>query len=95
MQIAATGMQAAFKRLDVAAHDIANATTPNYGHYTPHQSDRSPNGTALDSLSRSSAPTELAHEFGEALSSKHSNAANAKAFKVQDRMVGALLDIFA
>lgn len=95
MQIAASGMQASVQRLNVAAHDIANATTPQYRQYTPHQTDRSPNGTALDSISRSSAPTELAHEFGEAITSKHSNAANAKAFKVQDRMVGALLDIFA
>lgn len=101
VSIPTTGISASFSTLSVAAHDIANVNTPGYKQSIPHQSELKGGGTSLLSLSQNNASTtadsdtDIATEMTELKNSEYSVKANSAVIKVQNRMMGALLDIFA
>jgi flagellar hook protein FlgE len=96
-----SGMQAAIVQQSVSAHDVANINTDGFGQYTAHQTDMKPAGTRVSNISRqpnsadNPSTTELATEAVEQKESLNNLKANSAVIKVQDRMMGALLDIFA
>lgn len=96
-----SGMQAAITRQAVSSHDVANINTEGFGQYTPYQTDTSPSGTRTSYIRRESnsaeAPsnTDLATEAVEQKESLANLKANSTVMRVQDKMTGALLDIFA
>ncbi len=96
-----SGMQAAITRQSVSAHDVANINTDGFGQYTAHQTDMKPSGTRVSHISRQpNSPgnlsnTEFATEAVEQKESLNNLKANSAVIKVQNRMMGALLDIFA
>jgi flagellar hook protein FlgE len=96
-----SGMQAAIIRQSVSAHDIANINTEGFGQYTAHQTDIKPSGTRVSNISRepnspgNPSNTELTTEAVEQKESLNNLKANSAVIKVQDKMMGALLDIFA
>lgn len=96
-----SGIQAAITRQSVSAHDIANINTDGFGQYTAHQSDMKPAGTRVSHISRQPnsadnlSTTDFATEAIKQKESLNNLKANCAVIKVQDRMIGALLDIFA
>jgi flagellar hook protein FlgE len=96
-----SGMQAALLQQSVSAHDVANINTDGFRQYTAHQTDMKPSGTRVSNISRepnrpgSPSTTEFATEAVEQKESLNNLKANSAVIKVQDRMMGALLDIFA
>lgn len=101
LSIPTSGISASVSRLAVAAHDIANVNTPGYRQSIPLQAESQGGGTSLISLSQNTSTTaadsdtDLATEMTELKTSEHSVKANSAVIKVQNRMMGALLDIFA
>ncbi|HEX2957135.1 MAG TPA: hypothetical protein VHO70_09890 [Chitinispirillaceae bacterium] len=97
----ASGMQAAITRQSVSAHDVANSNTDGFGQYTAYQTDMKPAGTRVSHISRQPnnagnlSTTDFSTEAVEQKESLNNLKANAAVVKVQDRMMGALLDIFA
>jgi len=96
-----SGMQAAITRLSVSAHDVANINTDGFGQYTANQTDISPSGTRISNIRREvnsgegASNTDLATEAIEQKESVASFKANSAVIRVQEKMMGALLDIFA
>ncbi|MBN1603566.1 MAG: hypothetical protein JW915_18290 [Chitinispirillaceae bacterium] len=96
-----SGMQAAMTRQSVSAHDVANSNTDGFGQYTAYQTNMKPSGTRVSHIARelnnSEMPsgTDYATEAVEQKESLNNLKANSAVFKVQDRITGALLDIFA
>jgi flagellar hook protein FlgE len=96
-----SGMQAAITRQSVSAHDVANINTDGFGQYSAHQTDMKPAGTRVSHISRelnsseNPSNTDFATEAVEQKESLNDLKANTAVIKVQDRMTGALLDIFA
>lgn len=85
-------------RQSVSAHDVANSNTDGFGQYTAYQTDMKPSGTRLSHITRDSempSGTDYATEAVEQKESLNNLKANSAVFKVQDRMTGTLLDIFA
>ncbi len=50
LRISLSGVQAGLRRLDVAADNVANSTTPGFKRSRVHQSDLRPGGTSVDSV---------------------------------------------
>jgi flagellar basal body rod protein FlgG len=92
-------MHTALQRHDLTAHDVANSTTPGFEQRRPHQTDMRPAGVRIAHVSRTPNPdprlsnTDLATEAAEQIQNKHTLAANARAARVQDRMVGEIIDL--
>jgi flagellar basal body rod protein FlgB len=94
-------MQAAITRQSVSAHDVANINTDGFGQYSAYQTDMNPSGTRVSHIGRElnsidrPSNTDFATEAVEQKESLNDLKANSAVIKVQDRMMGALLDIFA
>jgi flagellar hook protein FlgE len=94
-----SGMQTYMTRHDVTAHNVANVNTPGFEAQNANQAEQAPAGVTITSITRTPNPsatdsnTDLAKEAGEQIVNKHAVAANAKVMKVQDRMLGDLLDM--
>jgi flagellar basal-body rod protein FlgC len=97
---AISGMQASILRHEVSAHDVANINTPGFQESRALQAEQYPSGVKVTSITSTPNPsstesnTDLVEEAKEQIINKHGNAANAKVIKVQDRMIGEILDIF-
>jgi hypothetical protein len=84
----------------VSAHDIANINTDGFGQYTTYQTDMKPSGTRISHVkgepdsSPNPSSTDYATEAVEQKESLYNLKANSAGVKAQDRMIGALLDIF-
>jgi flagellar basal-body rod protein FlgC len=85
--------------MTVSAHDVANVNTPGFEQSDLIQVERSP-GTAAGAIRRTANPdpnssgTDLAKEFGGEMSEAQSGyTANLKVIKVQDEMLGSLMDL--
>jgi flagellar hook protein FlgE len=94
-----SGIKAAITRENVAAHNVANVQTPGFAQYNVMQTDVVPTGTMVTGLSQTPNPnpatsnTDLAQTTVEQIISKDSLTANAAVVKVQDKMLGELLDL--
>ena len=98
-----SGMHVATTMFDVAAHDIANVSTPGF---QPSRVDAAaaPDGAGavVDVIRRSDTPApsglsgvQLADEMPELIVAGHAFAANASALRAYDRTTGFLLDVLA
>lgn len=96
-----SGFQAAITQQTVSAHDVANINTDGFGQYTAYQCDMKPSGTRVSHISHQPnctdilSTTDFATEVIEQKESLYNMKANCAVIKIQDRMLGALLDIFA
>jgi flagellar basal-body rod protein FlgC len=96
-----SGIQTVLTRQDVSANNIANIDTPGFSQSDVSQTDMSPAGVRVTSLKRTAnlstenSNTDLAKEAVEQIQNKNELAANVNVIKVQDKMLGALLDIIA
>lgn len=94
-----SGIQAAIKRQDVTAHNVANVNTPGYEQIDVMQKEKAGGGVEISGLKRTPNPdkehsnTDLAKEAVEQIQNKNSLKANVNAIKTQDKMLGALLDM--
>ena len=95
-----SGIQTTFARQNYAAHNVANINTPGFEQINVSQTETKP-GVRISSLSRTPNPdattsnTDLAEQTMHQMENKADLSANLKAAKVQDRMIGDLLDILA
>jgi flagellar hook protein FlgE len=80
---ALSGMQSASQRLDVAAHNVANANTEPFAPLRP-------DGTT-DATDTLDLPTQMV----AIATAPIVYAANAQVVRASDQMTGSLLDLFA
>lgn len=93
--IAQSGMQAALQQQSAAANNIANQNTDGYRRERVDQ-QANPDGGTSTSVSRASQPgSQLEQDMVGQISSSYSFQANLKTLKVQDQMMGSLLDVKA
>jgi flagellar hook protein FlgE len=101
LQAAVSGLKASQTRVDVAAHDVANINTDGFRDYQPVQTETYPSGTEISALTRGPTPppdrsgTDFAVEAKEIMISVGSYKADARVFRVQNDMLGELLDMKA
>lgn len=93
--IAQSGLNAAVRQMNSAAHNIANQQTPEFHRQQVVQTEQSGGGveTSLKKSSKEGAALET--DVVTQLQSKNAFAANLAVFKAQDRMAGALVDTHA
>ena len=99
LSAAVSGIQLGSLRMTVSAHDVANVNTPGFEQSDLVQVERYP-GTAVGAIRRTVNPdsessgTDLAKEFGgEMTEAQTGYSSSLKVLKVQDEMLGSLLDI--
>lgn len=103
--IAASGMQAAQQRLDVAARNVANASTglpagaPDkvvaaFNALRADQVETAGGGTAVNAV-LTNEPVDLAHEAVELTIARYTLAANANVMRAAAKMQKSVLDITA
>ena len=95
-----SGMRAAQLRLDVSAHNVANAQTPGFQRQQAAQASQPIVGGVSSQLGQAPALlaqgagglNRLAEDWVEQRLSLYSFAANLRTVQTQDAMLGALLD---
>lgn len=96
LSIGLSGLNAASTRLNVSAHNIANAQTPGFRRQQVVQSSQAEGGVAvaLDSAaSPEQAPmASLAEDIVEQMSAAYAFKANLKVIQTQQDMLGLWLD---
>jgi flagellar hook protein FlgE len=94
---AISGMQASTIRINAVGHDVANTNTPQFEQSRVNQSERL-QGTEVSSITKeknltSVSNTKLAQEQTESIIASASYKANSKVVKLQDEMLGTLIDL--
>lgn len=96
-----SGMRAAQQRLDVGAHNVANALTPGFQRQVVTQTAQPGLGGVNVQIAREADPQvgepfgRLAEDLVEQRMSLYSFSANMRTVETEDRMLGTLLDIRA
>lgn len=96
-----SGIQAASLRLDVAAHNIANAQTPDFRREVAQQQTvgtglgQEQPGVVVTIGKSSEIGADLATDLVEQMQASYSFKANLRSIRTQDEMMGSLLDIHA
>jgi flagellar hook protein FlgE len=90
-------MQASTIRINAVGHDVANTNTPQFEQSRVNQSERL-QGTEVSSITKeknltSVSNTKLAQEQTESIIASASYKANSKVVKLQDEMLGTLIDL--
>jgi flagellar hook protein FlgE len=96
-------MTVARTMLDVAAHDVANVSTPGFRPYRATATEAPGRaGAVVGAVERSAAEppagmsgTDLAVEMPELIVAGATYSANAVALRTQDETTGSLLDVLA
>jgi len=96
--ISASGMYATSIRHDVTAHDVANINTDGFSQSDVIQTDISTGGTRVAAVRKTPnkgeySNTDFAKEAGEMIQNRNVYGANGKVFKIQNQMIGELLDM--
>jgi flagellar hook-associated protein FlgK len=99
--ISASGLRVTQIRHDVTAHDVANINTDGYEERSVVQKEQNPGVevAAIRKTPNKNPPganfsnTDLAVEIGEMKTNKNVYGANARVMKVQDRMIGEVIDL--
>ena len=91
---AISGIQAAFVRMAVSAHNVANINTEGFRASRVFQRERIGGGTEAY-VRQTDAPTDYATEAVEQIVSKHMVKANAAVIRTHDQMIGSLVNILA
>lgn len=92
--IASSGMQAASTRLNVSAHNVANADTPNFQRQVVHQSQETAGVVASVGKSEEIG-VDLAAELVEQQAASYAYKANLRTIRTQEELMGSLLDVKA
>jgi flagellar hook protein FlgE len=101
LNTATQGMQVPLVRQDVTANNIANVNTPGFEQATPRQTDVAPAGVRISNIVRTPNPnptvsgTDLAEQMTNMMVDKTTFTANAKVLKIQDKMIGEVIDLIA
>ncbi len=93
--IAVSGVQAASTRIDVAAHNVANAQTPGFHRKQVHQHSQETAGVVSSVGQAQEVGPDLAADLIEQKSASYQFKANLKTIQTQDQMMGSLLDLKA
>lgn len=93
--IAVSGVHAASTRLDVAAHNIANAQTPDFHRQVVHQASQETAGVVTSVGKSEEIGPDLAADLVEQMAASYAYKANLKTIQTQDQMMGSLLDVRA
>lgn len=87
-----SAMKAVEIRQDLTANSIANTSTPSYVPKIPVQAELNESGTYVSSV-QPAPDNGLADQMTDMVQNKNMYSANAKVIKVEDRMLGELLDM--
>ncbi len=93
--IAVSGAHAASTRLDVAAHNIANAQTPGFQRQVVHQQSQETAGVMTSVGKVDEVGADLAADLVAQMEASYNYKANLKTIQTQDQMLGSLLDVKA
>ena len=93
--IGMSGMQAAQFRMDIAAHHIANASTPGFQRQQVVAQAQPSGGVRTESMPAAGSGENLAEDLVSQRQAMHLYSANLRTVQVADRMLGALLDTVA
>lgn len=98
--ISNSGLKAAQTRHNVTSHDVANINTDGFRQRDPLQTESKYGGTQISNLKKSQnknkmSNTDFAVESKEMIINKNSYTANAKVIKVQNQMIGELIDLIS
>jgi flagellar basal body rod protein FlgG len=94
-----SGIHTYMTRQDIVGHDVANINTPGFEQRRVQQAELPGTGVSVTSItpvpnySATESNTDFAEEAGEMITNKNGTAANVKALKMQDRMIGEVLDL--
>jgi flagellar hook protein FlgE len=94
---AISGMHASSIRLNTVGHDVANINTPKFEQSRVNQSEGL-QGTEVSSITKeknltSFSNTKLAEEQTESVIASASYKANSQVVRLQDEMLGTLIDL--
>jgi len=89
-----SGLNAATISQNVTAHNIANINTDPYTPKQALQTDVFPVGTKISNVRENeNSSNDLAKELTDLKTNKTLYSLNAKALKMQDRMIGEVIDL--
>jgi len=92
LNIPVSGLQSVSIRQDVTAHSVANCNTPSFTPNQVQQSELKEGGTYVSSVTPSPG-SDLTLQMTNLVQNKGMYTANAKVIKVEERMLGELLDM--
>ncbi len=101
MNAAISGVRVPLARQDVAAHNIANMTTPGFEQMNANQVEMATGGVQFTGTTRTPNPdsttsgTDLAQQMVNMTINKNDMTANLKVLKTQDKMIGEVIDLLA
>ena len=90
--ISLSGMSSAQTQLSVAAHNVANANTPNFKRQQVNLSAQPQGGVVTEVNSTATPSTDLVTDVLSQMQAKHAFVANLAVFKTHDKLAGRLLD---
>jgi flagellar basal body rod protein FlgG len=88
-----SGMKTAFDLQNATSQNIANINTENYAPKQPLQTEVFPVGTKISNVRENNTENDLSKELTDLNNNKNIYTMNAKALKIQDRMLGELIDL--
>lgn len=81
---------------DITAHNVANINTDSFSSKSAIQSESSSGaGPSLSTIRDTNHETDLAESMVKLKENKNMYSADLKILKVQDRMIGELIDLIA
>lgn len=90
--IARSALTAASLQLDSSAHNLANTLTPGFRRQQAMLQDEPAGGVSARQMPRAQAGSDLKGDTINQMVALYAFKANLQVIKVQDRMLGSLLD---
>jgi flagellar hook protein FlgE len=97
--ISNSGLRVTQVRQDVTANNVANINTDGFGASRVSLTDENP-GVSVGAIRKTpntnpegSSNTDFAVEAGNMIGNKNAYGANARVIKVQDKMIGEVIDL--
>jgi flagellar hook-associated protein FlgK len=90
--IALSGMNAASLELATSAHNIANNQTPGFRRQSVARQAVEGGGVSAEVLQANAAGESLAEDMVTQMSASYAYKANLKVLKIQNEVLGSLLD---
>ncbi len=93
LSINTSAMNAAVNLQNATSQNIANINTDNYAPIQVLQTEVFPVGTKISNVRENNAENDLSKELTDLKLNKNIYTMNAKALKIQDRVLGELIDL--
>lgn len=90
--IALSGMNAAMIQIDVAAHNIANAQTPNFKPQAVQQTAQPEGGVTSTIVQTKEARSTLEGDVVNQMAASYYYRANLRVLQTEEKVMGTLLD---